>query len=40
MPGSNALYQPVCLGIRDDLSPAECTLDQLKYKAESEARAA
>lgn len=35
MPGSNALYQPVCLGIRDDLSPAECTLNQLKYKAES-----
>lgn len=35
MPGSNALYQPVCLGTRNDLSPAECTLDQLKHKPEA-----
>jgi len=34
MPGSNALYQPVCLGLRNDLSPEDCTLDQLKYKAQ------
>ncbi len=33
MPGSHALFQPVCLGARDDVSPAECTLRQLKYKA-------
>jgi bifunctional non-homologous end joining protein LigD len=37
MPGSNALFQPVCLGIRDDLSPADCTLAQLKHKPEEEA---
>lgn len=37
MPGSNALFQPVCLGIRDDLSPAECTLAQLKHKREEAA---
>jgi bifunctional non-homologous end joining protein LigD len=34
MPGSNALFQPVCLGIRDDLSPEDCALNQLKYKPE------
>ena len=33
MPGSNALYQPVYLGARDDIPASECLLDQLKYKA-------
>lgn len=32
MKGTNALFQPVCLGIRADISKDECTLDQLKYK--------
>lgn len=40
MPGSNALFQPVCLGTRDDLSPAECTLSQLKHKPEPREEAA
>lgn len=30
---SHALYQPVYLGERDDISPEECQLKQLKYKA-------
>jgi bifunctional non-homologous end joining protein LigD len=29
-----SLYQPVCLGIRDDVEPSECLLTQLKYKTE------
>lgn len=29
-----ALYQPIYLGVRDDIDPAECGLDQIKYKAE------
>jgi bifunctional non-homologous end joining protein LigD len=33
MPGSHALYQPVYLGVRDDLSVTDCVLDQLCYKA-------
>ncbi len=32
MPVSNALYQPVFLGTRDDMTPADCILDQLEYK--------
>lgn len=32
MPGSNALYQPVYLGERNDIPPTDCTLDQLKWK--------
>ena len=28
-----SLYQPICQGVRDDIEPAECTEDQLKYKA-------
>ncbi len=32
-PESNALYQPVYLGPRNDLEPADCELDQLRYKA-------
>ncbi len=31
-----SLFQPVCLGIRDDVEPSECVLTQLKYKAEGE----
>jgi bifunctional non-homologous end joining protein LigD len=31
-PGGS-LFQPVCLGQRDDIEPAACTLGQLKYKA-------
>ena len=31
-----SLYQPVLLGVRDDLEPQDCTIDQLKYKAEEE----
>lgn len=29
-----SLFQPVYLGQRDDISPTDCTIDQLKYKAE------
>lgn len=29
-----SLYQPVLLGVRDDLSPADCQMSQLKYKKE------
>jgi len=32
---SGAIYQPVYLGVRDDINPAECLVSQLKYKAES-----
>ena len=34
-PGGS-LFQPFCLGVRDDIEPAACTLDQLKYKAAGE----
>lgn len=30
-----SLYQPIMLSIRDDLSAPDCTLSQLRYKAES-----
>jgi len=30
-PGGS-LFQPVCLGLRDDIDPAACTIGQLKYK--------
>ena len=30
---SNALYQPVYLGPRQDIEVHECVLSQLKYKA-------
>jgi bifunctional non-homologous end joining protein LigD len=33
---SNALYQPVYLGPRDDVEAGECRVSQLKYKAEEE----
>jgi len=31
---SLALYQPVYLGLRDDVEPGECLVSQLKFKAE------
>jgi bifunctional non-homologous end joining protein LigD len=31
---SGAIYQPVYLGVRDDITKEECTVDQLKYKAQ------
>ena len=31
-----SLFQPVYLGTRDDIPAKECTLDQLKFKAEPE----
>jgi len=33
MPDSGALFQPVYLGTREDVEPAECLRSQLKYKA-------
>ena len=35
-----SLFQPVYLGTRDDIRAEECTLDQLKFKAEPEEAAA
>ena len=32
---SGCIYQPVFLGVRDDIDPAECLVTQLKYKPES-----
>jgi bifunctional non-homologous end joining protein LigD len=40
MPGSGALYQPVYLGVRDDIAAAECARDQLKFRREAEEVAA
>ena len=37
---SGAIYQPVYLGPRSDIPSSECGVDQLKYKAESEATVA
>ncbi len=31
---SGAVYQPVYLGLRDDIPAEDCTVDQLKFKAE------
>ncbi|MDB6078582.1 MAG: ligase, partial [Akkermansiaceae bacterium] len=36
---SGSIYQPVFLGVRDDITSEECTVDQLKWKSEP-ARAA
>jgi len=33
---SNALYQPVYLGARQDIGQHECVLSQLKYKGQEE----
>ena len=30
---SGCIYQPVYLGVRDDIEPGECTTTQIKYKA-------
>jgi bifunctional non-homologous end joining protein LigD len=30
---SGAIYQPVYLGVRDDITSEECTVNQLKWKA-------
>ena len=35
-PGGS-LYQPVYLGVRDDVTPAECGARQLKYKRDEAA---
>lgn len=32
---SGSVYQPVFLGVREDIPTDECTVDQLKYKPES-----
>ena len=32
-PESGVLFQPVCLGIRTDITAAECVTRQLKFKA-------
>ena len=40
MPGSIALYQPVFLGVREDITPQECTVDQLKMRQEPQEVAA
>jgi bifunctional non-homologous end joining protein LigD len=34
---SGSIYQPVYLGTRSDIPAAECSTDQLKYKATAEA---
>lgn len=34
--GSNALFQPVYLGVRDDLRTEDCKLSQFKFKAEED----
>lgn len=30
---SGSIYQPVYLGIRDDIPATECTVEQLKFKS-------
>lgn len=37
---SGSLYQPVFLGVRDDIEADECTRDQLKWKCETQLHAA
>ena len=37
---SGCIFQPVYLGVRDDVPAAECTVNQLKYKQEEEEVAA
>jgi len=33
---SGSVYQPTYLGVREDIDPAHCTVDQLKYRANNE----
>jgi len=40
MAASGSLFQPVYLGVRDDIAAAECTRDQLKFRRETEEVAA
>lgn len=40
MAASGSLFQPVYLGVRDDIAAAECTRDQLKFRKEPEEVAA
>jgi len=40
MQESGAIYQPVYLGAREDITSEECTTAQLKYKAEPKEQAA
>lgn len=37
---SGAIFQPVYLGVRDDIPSDECTVSQLKFKADPEEKAA
>jgi len=39
-PNGGCLFQPVLLGIRDDVSDADCRMEQLKFKADADAVAA
>jgi bifunctional non-homologous end joining protein LigD len=39
-PESGSLFQPVYLGVRDDLELKDCSVNQLKWKREEELRAA
>jgi bifunctional non-homologous end joining protein LigD len=34
-PESGHVFQPVFLGVRDDVLPDECTVSQLKFKADA-----
>jgi bifunctional non-homologous end joining protein LigD len=40
IPDSGSLFQPVYLGARDDITVAECTRDQLKFRREADLLAA
>jgi len=40
LPASGSLFQPVYLGVRDDIAASECTRDQLKFRREPEEVAA
>ncbi len=40
MAGSGSLYQPVYLGVRDDIAPVECNRNQFKFRREPEEVAA
>jgi bifunctional non-homologous end joining protein LigD len=35
---SGCLYQPVFLGVRDDILPTECVAEQLKFKNDEGSR--